>query len=347
MLTTLTPLLVSSEGVGEPKSGTKAVELDKILFAVCWLHAIVMERLRFVPLGWSKAYEFNNSDLMAALRLVTDWVQRIANGRSNVAPSKIPWEAIRGLLSRTVYGGRIDDEFDQRVLNSLIDRVMNVRLFDDFVLVDAASAVANHQDEKMVGVESLKALVGPSGTKLSQFIEWCQTLPQKQSPTWLGLAVDSEKTLAILQGVKMFQQWRLLQSSDNIVELLVRDAPAASAPSSSSATSALKTSCERWLLSMRELSDIVEVEGDALTRHFQREIEFGRVLVTLVVADLKQVVEYLSGSSTTTNHLKSILTSLRQGFYFLNEMTIINQVFAVLNQLKTIDILKTPSPPPG
>ena len=44
-------------------------ERSRLYFLLAWLHAIVQERLRYVPLGWSKAYEFNESDLRCALDL--------------------------------------------------------------------------------------------------------------------------------------------------------------------------------------------------------------------------------------------------------------------------------------
>ncbi len=33
---------------------------------VCWLHAVVQERLRYTPLGWAKKYEFSEADLRVA-----------------------------------------------------------------------------------------------------------------------------------------------------------------------------------------------------------------------------------------------------------------------------------------
>ena len=37
----------------------------------------------------------------------------------NIDPKNIPWDAIRTLLADAIYGGKIDNEYDQKILNSL------------------------------------------------------------------------------------------------------------------------------------------------------------------------------------------------------------------------------------
>ncbi len=34
-------------------------------------------------------------------------------GRANLPPEKVPWDALRTLLSQCIYGGKIDNDFDQ------------------------------------------------------------------------------------------------------------------------------------------------------------------------------------------------------------------------------------------
>ena len=71
-------------------------------------------------------YEFNDSDLRCACDTIDTWVDQVGKGRDNIPPEKMPWNAIRTLISQAVYGGRIDNEFDQRLLNTFLERMFTV-----------------------------------------------------------------------------------------------------------------------------------------------------------------------------------------------------------------------------
>ncbi len=80
----------------------------QLLFLLAWFHAIVQERRTYVPLGWSKVYEFSTADLRSGCDVVTLAVKGAVGG----APQ---WAELHGLLERAIYGGRVDNLCDARV----------------------------------------------------------------------------------------------------------------------------------------------------------------------------------------------------------------------------------------
>ena len=118
----------------------------------------MQERLRYAPLGWSKRYEFNESDLRCACDTLDVWVDSVSMGRTNLPPEKVPWDAIQTLMAQCIYGGKIDNDFDQvrtnhnssfnakhtrarevllqRLMTSFVAKMFNKKTFDsDFSLV--------------------------------------------------------------------------------------------------------------------------------------------------------------------------------------------------------------------
>jgi hypothetical protein len=76
-----------------------------VLLLVAWLHAVVVTRLQYVPDGWSKRYEFNETDLYNAARVACSWIDRSFIGgviREHLPMDALDWNAIAFLIGETV-----------------------------------------------------------------------------------------------------------------------------------------------------------------------------------------------------------------------------------------------------
>lgn len=59
-------------------------ERARLYFLLAWFHAVIQERLRYAPLGWSKKYEFGESDLRSACDTVDTWLDDTAKVQSHI-----------------------------------------------------------------------------------------------------------------------------------------------------------------------------------------------------------------------------------------------------------------------
>ena len=119
-----------------------------------------------------------------------------ARERTNISPAKIPWDLIRCLVVEA-YGGKVDDEADFRELSSLVNRVLTFDAFDDDYRLVPGGQNRNGDDNLN---EDDAGLLVPSGTRMVDFIEWVERLPEREPPTYLGLPANAEKLLLVGHG---------------------------------------------------------------------------------------------------------------------------------------------------
>lgn len=82
----------------------------RMIFGICFFHAVIQERKKFGPLGWNIKYEFNDSDRDCCLQ----------NLKMFCKDGVIPWDALEYITSQITYGGRVTDGWDQRCLTTIL-----------------------------------------------------------------------------------------------------------------------------------------------------------------------------------------------------------------------------------
>ncbi|SPO29649.1 cytoplasmic dynein heavy chain 2 [Ustilago trichophora] len=312
-------MLDSLKSIAPTRLQRGPAETPRLYFLLAFFHATLTERLRYTPLGWSKPFEFNDSDAEAALDIIEGWVSQIAKGRANVDPQQLPWDAIRSLLKQSVYGGKIDNAPDQTLLDSFVDELFCAAAYDvDFQLV---------KDDK-------DPLVAPEGTKMNTFISWVQALPEQQPPQWLALPPSAEKVIAAAQGTALLNKLvKMKQLADDDDDETVghdrtssgsggaQDASSAPTGTASSSASvqpswmkALRANATQWLSLLPTTVPSLPADSgsiqDPLYRFWAREHRTGSSLLSTVRRDLLEVVSVCDGNSRQTNHNRALLTDL-------------------------------------
>ncbi|XP_060697694.1 dynein axonemal heavy chain 6 [Hemiscyllium ocellatum] len=93
----------------------------KLIFGICFFHAVIQERKKFGPLGWNICYEFSDSDRECALLNLNLYCQG----------GIVPWDALVYITGEITYGGRVTDAWDQRCLRTILKRFFSPTILED------------------------------------------------------------------------------------------------------------------------------------------------------------------------------------------------------------------------
>jgi len=164
----------------------KSVERSRILFLLAWFHAVIQERRNFIPQGWSEFYEFSPSDLRVAANVIDAFT---ADGK------KMEWELFHGMLENALYGGRISNPNDLRVMKAYQRQFFNDHMVSTGQLTTAATL--------------------PKSYKHKDFVKFLTTLPDSDNPDIFGLAANIERAQAKVNSDNLVRQLKSLEVSSS------------------------------------------------------------------------------------------------------------------------------------
>uniref|UniRef100_A0A8C3L4P8 Dynein axonemal heavy chain 12 n=1 Tax=Chrysolophus pictus TaxID=9089 RepID=A0A8C3L4P8_CHRPC len=182
-----------SDPISDPTffSGCPEKELvwEKLLFGVCFFHALVQERRKFGPLGWNIPYGFNESDLRISIRQLQLFINEYQH---------VPFEAISYLTGECNYGGRVTDDWDRRLLLTMLDDFYNPEIIEN---------------PRYTFSPSGNYYAPPKGT-YEDYIEFIKSLPFSQHPEVFGLHENVDISKDLQQIKVLFESLLLTQGGD-------------------------------------------------------------------------------------------------------------------------------------
>lgn len=97
-----------------------------MVWTLSFFHSIILDRRKFGKIGWNVNYDFNESDFRISFRLLGMYLKKAYDNKDDL----IPWGSLRYLIGEAMYGGRVTDDWDRRILTTYLDEYMGDFLFD-------------------------------------------------------------------------------------------------------------------------------------------------------------------------------------------------------------------------
>jgi dynein heavy chain len=96
-------------------------EWKNLVFALSFIHSLVIERRKYGALGFCVPYDFNNSDLEASILFVEKQFSRESDLPDKKPPSEmINFKTLTNVVSNILYGGRIFDLKDESLFKTIV-----------------------------------------------------------------------------------------------------------------------------------------------------------------------------------------------------------------------------------
>ena len=138
-----------------------------MLYSIAFLHTVVQERRKFGSLGWNVPYEFNQSDFNASVQFVQNLLYESDDRRG------ISWVNVRYMITEVLYGGRVTDDFDRRLLRTYGEEWLCPDMLEP-------------------GFEFHEGYSIPGATTVEEYLRYIDGLPRDDSPEIFGLHVNAD-----------------------------------------------------------------------------------------------------------------------------------------------------------
>jgi dynein heavy chain len=157
----------------------------KMLFGLCYFHALIQERSTYGPLGWNIPYQFSEPDRQITMMQLKMFLEE------NEA---IPYKALQYTGAECNYGGRVTDAHDRRTMGFILS---------DFYCPDIL------KDDYRFSPSGI--YYAPPLTDLSGYVEYIRSLPINQMPEAFGLHANANSTASINEAMRLLQTASSLQ----------------------------------------------------------------------------------------------------------------------------------------
>jgi dynein heavy chain len=278
---------------------SKDAEFRGILFALCYFHAVVLERRKFgtqgtfflneyeynkltklKKIGWNKGYPFSTGDLMICTDVLYNYLETFA---------KVPYADLRYIFGEIMYGGHISDDWDRRLCSAYLDVYVREEMFEG-------------------AFELAPGFTMPPSLDYKEYHRYIDENLPPESPYLYGLHPNAEIGVLSKTAEKLFK---------TILEMQPKEASSGSGSSKEEKVKALLDEILEKLpdnFNIPELIARVEERTPYISVAIQECDRMG-ILTSEIRRSLKELDLGLKGDLTITENMESLMNSL-----FLNEV---------------------------
>ena len=170
------------------ESCSKPAIFKKLLFGLSFLHATVIERRKFGPLGWNVKYVFSGPDLAISMDQLLIFLEELEEG------AEVPYAALAYLAGECNYGGRCTDDKDRRCLVNIISEFYAPHILND--------------DHKF---SPSGIYYAPPEGNLQSYRDYISTLPFSEGPEVFGLHDNANISCAVAETNELLDTMQSLQ----------------------------------------------------------------------------------------------------------------------------------------
>eukprot|EP00933_Yihiella_yeosuensis_P037116 TRINITY_DN30995_c0_g1_i1.p1 TRINITY_DN30995_c0_g1~~TRINITY_DN30995_c0_g1_i1.p1 ORF type:complete len:511 (-),score=103.87 TRINITY_DN30995_c0_g1_i1:80-1612(-) len=163
------------EEAGACRSLATQKAFRKMLFGLCFFHALIQERVGYGPLGWNVQYQFSEPDRSICTSQLRMFLEE---------NEKIPYTALCYTASEANYGGRVTDAQDRVTISHIIT---------DFYCEGVLKEGYKFSESGLY--------YPPPFQPLSGYIDYIKALPINQMPEAFGLHANANLSAAIKEAL--------------------------------------------------------------------------------------------------------------------------------------------------
>jgi dynein heavy chain len=254
-------------------------EFKKMLFSLCFFHALIRARRKFGPLGWNIPYAFSIPDL----KISTDQLRLFLD----LETDNIPFKLLQYCTAECNYGGRVTDDKDRRCLKTILTDFYTADVFDD----DYRYSI-------------LDQYYAPQFGNIQSYLDYADTLPINEPPELFGLHPNANITCAITE-------------SNTLLKIALSLQPRTGGGGSGSGDSVLGDIASKVADRIPVIFDVEKVEVayptdymEAMNTVLTQELVRFNELLEVVKKDLVDIQLALKGELAMSTALEALGTSM-------------------------------------